>query len=114
MPPKNKHLSSSSSLQDQFNSMIRSHNMGEVAFYSSLFEDLDIKMKRNKKKIGKAKVQRRSYQSKKEVKIARRTAQPESLKSTKEEEIVHEALKEYFGATDESEHYCVVVFLTPE
>jgi hypothetical protein len=117
MAPKNRHYSSTCSLADRSSTMIGTHNLGETVFYSLVARDIiDVPLNTNilayLEYKWEKKVYRRNYESTCGVKRKRTEKSKASLKSTKKEKLVEEALREKFGEGDMDAHKSTMALMS--
>jgi hypothetical protein len=117
MAPKNRHYSSTCSLADRSSTMIGTHNLGETVFYTLVARDIiDVPLTTNMLAYleykWEKKVYRRNYESTAGVKRKRTEKSKASLKSTKKEKIVEEALREKFGEGDMDAHKSTMALMS--
>jgi hypothetical protein len=119
MAPKNRHYSSTCSLGDRSSTMVGTHNLGEIRFYTSVSDCIiDVPLNSNQLsyfefKWGK-KVNKRKYQSTKSVKRKRTEQSKSRLKSTIQDQMLQEALADQLGEGDVDAHKSTMVLMTTE
>eukprot|EP00978_Attheya_sp_CCMP212_P018350 scaffold50095_cov55-Attheya_sp.AAC.1 len=119
MAPKQQHYSSTCSLEDRSNTMVGSHNLGESEFYlqignSIISSQLNINLLAYLELKWGRKVNRRSYESQKSVKLKRTEQGKAKLKTTIKEKMVEEALREKFGEGDIDAHKSTMALMTTD
>eukprot|EP00978_Attheya_sp_CCMP212_P018404 scaffold50352_cov37-Attheya_sp.AAC.2 len=120
LAPKNRHYSSTCSLGDRSSTMIGTHNLGKTAFYEAIARYIigDVLLNTNTLAYLEYKWDKKVYSIKYEATSGvkrKRTEQSKSrLKSTIQEKIVEEALREKFGEGNIDKHKSTMALMSNE